>query len=114
MKWGNMIGKRDNYVVATIGTETENQYGDITDNIDSSRTVEFWAGVTDQKSDRTFSEGKRYDNTMKTLLCDSRDVDALTIDHEIMIDNRPTVFSIIDIYDSDFKFETKVIIKAQN
>ena len=114
MNWGKGFGKRDNYVTATIGTLSEDPFGNVTQTVSSDDTITFWAGVKDMKSARTLEEGKRYDNTMKTLTCDSRDIEDLTIDHRIMIDNRTTTFSIVDIHDSDFKFEAMIIIKSQN
>ena len=114
MNFGRGYGKRDNFVTATIGTLAEDAFGNVTQTNSSDDTITFWAGVMDQKSARSFEEGKRYDNTMKTLSCDSRDVEDLTIDHRIQVDNRATTFSIIDIYDSEFKYESHIIIKAQN
>ena len=108
------ISRREDYVVATLGTYTEDGFGNISESTDTTNTIEFWAMVEDDKANRVVDEGKRRNVDMKTLMCDSRDVANLTIDHRLVINNGSIRYIPVDIFQNEFKYEATIIVKAEN
>ena len=110
MGFRSNIGRRDNYVVATLGDKQEDTFG----NVSEVNVIEtgFWAYIEDDRSTRVVDDGHRRDKKIKTLKCDTRDVESLTIQHKFTINDRDNVFVATDIFETEFKFETCIILQS--
>ena len=107
------LGKKDSFVTATLTTSvnSEDEFGNRTSTTDPTATLTFWAKVRDKKSDRLVDDGKRRNRRLKELMVDTRDIEDLTIDHKLTIDDRTQRYIVTDIYEHEFKFQSTVIIE---
>lgn len=103
------IGSRDDFITASLPSITYNDDGEEVVGITS--TITFWGHITDNKSNLRV-DGKRRDTREIKIMCDSRDVSNITIDHTLTIAGRNEVYQVVDVYDSTFRFTSEVI--AQN
>ena len=107
MKFGENIGRRDDYVIASLPTTSYDGDGKLVTT--GSTTIEFWADVADMKSSPRDGGGKRRDAKLIKLTADSRDVKDITIDYTVTIQGSDDVFQVVDSYDSNFRFTTELI-----
>ena len=115
MGFKSNIGKRDNYVVARLNNRSEDAFGNIAETTNANATIEFWAAIDDVRSNRRVDDGKRRDVRMKKMRCDSRDVEGLTLSHRLTVDGDPSrTFIPMDFYESDFKYETTIIVRQES
>ncbi len=104
------LGSKDNYAVFTLNTLSEDEFGTASSQVAS--TIEFWCAVKDARSNRIVDDGKRRNKTTYELMCDSRDVEELTVNHKGTIDGLPQRYVVTDMYEDDFKFHATVIVKS--
>lgn len=101
---------RDDYIVCTsqpiTGADTDGNpiFG-------TTSVVEFYGQVTDMKSDPTVGGGKRRDEQMIHIECNSEDITDLTINHSLQIDGRTETYQVVDIHDTDFRFTSMVVAR---
>lgn len=108
------IGKRDNYITATgtvsSGASAYDEDGRLVTS-GAREVISFWGDIDDVKSntiDDPINPGRRNTRRIK-ITVDSRDVANITTDFTLTYDGSTDVFSVVDIYDSDFRFTTMLI-----
>ena len=110
----NSIGGRDDYFVATAktaqGAAAYDSDGIIISGGDVT-TIEFYGKVMDMPSDK-MRDGRKYrDVTDFVVECDAVDVEGLTADFTVRIDGSTDIFSVVDVYDVQYKFVSHVVLK---
>ena len=106
------ISSRDNYIVAIDPTTSEDEYGELT--TVSTTSFSFWAGVKELKSDVDVIAGKRRTNRVLELTCDTRDIADLTEYYYVTVDGSAEQFQVDDIYESEWKYTSTVIVKYKD
>ncbi len=105
-----MVRDRDNYITASIPTETYNEDGDLV--VTGSTQINFWGKVMDNKDDKNDFDplgGRRRNKVSILIEADSRDIADLTIDHYITYDNSTNRYQVVDIYDPSGRRFAKMI-----
>ena len=106
------IGSRDNYVTAIRPVTSEDEYGELS--VVSTTSISFWAKVKELKSDVDVIAGKRRQNRVLEITCDTRDIEDLTESFYVTVDGQPDQYQIDDIYESKWKFVSTVIVKYKD
>ena len=108
------VGRRDDYVTATgtvsNGTMAYDDDGKLV-TTGARETYSFWADIEDMKSrpqENPLDPGRRDTRRIK-ITADSRDVADITTDFTLTYGGSTDVFSVMDRYDSDFRFTTELI-----
>ena len=111
MMFGNKVGLRDTYVTANNVIET---YADQEPVLTNGPDINFWADVKDDKSGSIYVDGVRVNRRMIELICDSRDVSALSNGTKLRIDNDNRTYQVDDVYDHEFRFTSMVVAYEHN
>lgn len=108
------VGRRDDYVTAT-GTVSNGAMAYDSDGklvtTGARETHSFWADIKDMKAnphEDAFDPGRRDTRRIK-ITADSRDVADITTDFTLTYGGSTDIFSVMDKYDSDFRFTTELI-----
>lgn len=109
------LGGMDDYFVATSQTaQGAAAYDDDGRLIPSGAqtTIEFYGKVMDEPSNKRALIGKYRDVRAQAIVCDSESIENLTIDFTLQREGGTRTYSIIDIYDSQFKWMSEVVINS--
>ena len=112
---GNGFGGRDDYFVATTKTAQgaaayDPETGILTSGGDVT-TVEFYGKIMDMPSEK-LSNGRKYRDVSDFVVeCDSVDVEELNADYTVKVDGSDDIYSVVDVYEYQYKFVSHVLLK---
>ena len=107
------IGTREDYIICSSNRSQGDQAYD--ENglpvYTAQDNIEFWACIEDLPSVRTDYMGRYRAVQVKRLICDARDIEALTEDYTVVIEGSEDKYQLVDILQPAYKFTAELIIE---